>query len=615
MAAASCAIIAEILTSLFAKSSPCVVSQIADLVHTELTKLNIDKLERKLTGLNERISSLLESLNSENLVLRYVDDSCRRLLDDYEQFIGELRAVWNKPLDENSETVDIEQFIFSIVTYCNAEVCFISLTRSFIAHTFPKSLSDKEAVQFGELVRYLQTRLEIRLERAKQNLEYLSDTKYFHGVFDVPDVKDKCTKIYQLRIHTEQYHKVENFRESLELPAMPAHDEVRNLYDRAKWHSLKHLDGACSVPSSLEDGPHYFQAINNKTTFALKFISGIAGFFSTAEMKFTKDVKPDSELLMKAHGPCPFFATAGVLHVYLDGEKRADRKPHSDKSKRFAFALSNPFFVRKKIHIATAGTGADEEEAKAAYDQMKDDKEKAVYFEHESKHDAVVAKIIRPQFGSHSTYRFIVQEFKPYEDFVLGRYDLAYLNAVECQLVNETAFFLTLVVGDDPIQIDPYDHNKKAATKLVKVLSASPLPHPQRDKTKGFICVYKDEERLQPLCKFAFASSTWFATFCTFFKTFREKLSLGLVEDEDDKLEMAKVLKEMKQGPNIIVKEFKDLNELDEKRSERLQWTNPKDQAPYEVVGFFPSLGSGPRLVFQPKSVPSDTGEDVQMLD
>ena len=176
----------------------------ADVVRAEFIKFSDEQQKRTLRGLNERIETLRNTLNTRNIESKCVDDTFVSLFSDYEDFIGSVLYVFEKGFTKDSGEAEFKQYLTAAVTYCNAETCFQALLVACIAKcTCVRSRYEPDSSKFKEIT------------------SDIVDRRYVGASFLEPHTGSKMVKIYQLRSHGDEYKCVEAFRESIGLDKMP----------------------------------------------------------------------------------------------------------------------------------------------------------------------------------------------------------------------------------------------------------------------------------------------------------------------------------------------------------------------------------------------------------
>ena len=315
------------------------------------------------------------TLNMSNMESKFVDALYVALINDYGAFIGEILDRFRKPLhvgalgDENPDKHDKDTFLFSAVTYCNAEACMQSLLAAILAKCVQVrgryNKSDRDHLEISRDIAFIESSLQASRDRAHRELAFLSDEALLGASVNEPSTRDKVLKIYTLRMNIDAYNKVEAFRQAHGLPRMPDYDQVHASLEVSKSKRV-----VCVHEHYPLDRSTLMQVVNH-TQYPMTVCSGLTD--GPNSLKFTRDVPPYSEFSLKEspyYGLWP-YSVSGCIYLYMDGVRKAHNNPHSDNARKFGFAfaesapLNRPSACTHNLIDATNLGGATESAQKA----------------------------------------------------------------------------------------------------------------------------------------------------------------------------------------------------------------------------------------------------------
>ena len=422
--------ICSILTSIFSVNSPKepdLVTEFTDIVHAELLKFNGELKRQTFEGLKSRVKNmnacLKELLGPSNLT-ELPDKALYET--DFPQFIGEVAYNFLKGRDMDSKEEEVNNYLTSMVIYCNAQTALFLLLTNILA-TFQST---------GRLTNMIKRLMDTQVQDAQEKLGFLSEEKYLRksALFAIGAhtgksiTEDDLRKVVNIRHfgkcrHLPGYDIIEGFREGLGMPKIP--ETLVELFQGGSVRGPKGIIHRYPQPQTKGDH-HYFQLINHSHV-PVRVECGMAGN-DVNRLRFCQNVPPYSSYERVAtESMWWIFSTGGVFTMYLSGEITSSE---TRNLKVFEFALSNPVVglcesaILEKDPQLSVHTGED------CWKQMGCNPSPPIYFEHCDKyyvvHGGHTWSFLRggvldfPGKNGCRTWRFVIQEYDPLEDLEAG---------------------------------------------------------------------------------------------------------------------------------------------------------------------------------------------------
>ena len=417
----------SILTSIISASSPNepdLVTAFIDIVRAELQKFNGELKQQTFEGLKSRVKNmnaclkeLLEPSNDTELPDKVLYET------DFPQFIGEVAYNFLKDCDMDSKEEEINNYLTSMVIYCNAQTALFLLLTNILA-TFQST---------GRETNMIKRLMDTQVQDAREKLGFLSEDKYLRksALFAIGDYRTKCKSItgaitgddlrkvvnichFAKCRHLPAYDIIEGFRENLGMPKIPETlvELFRGGPKRRPINIIKRY------PQPQESGDHHYFQLINHSHVPVHVECGMAGNYVN-QLRFSRIVEPYSSYEHVATESWWTFSTGGVFTMYLSGNLKV-----------FEFALSNPFIglcgsaILEKDPQLSVHTGKD------CWKQMGCDPSPPIYFEQSDKYYVVRGghtwNLRRggvddfPGKNACRTWRFVIQEYDPLQDLEIG---------------------------------------------------------------------------------------------------------------------------------------------------------------------------------------------------
>ncbi len=267
LAGAVCGMLSSVLSA-SSPSQPDLGTQLSIIVRDELRKFNQEERAHRFVGLQTRVTKM-------NIALKNIKENTKRqtlwwlavasvnpskkieipdkdLLDsDLPQFIGEENSKLNDQLTLESSETDVNNYIASLVSYCNAQALYMILLTNVLT-TFEMTGHDtKNIIEILELLK----------NECHEKLEMVVDG-------NIPCQRARMAMFYYVRNNTIAYDVVDGFRDGLGLSQIPDVEKARKQAEVAA--SAMPADVSIDYPKPEEKGDiHYFQLINH-TNYPIK---------------------------------------------------------------------------------------------------------------------------------------------------------------------------------------------------------------------------------------------------------------------------------------------------------------------------------------------------------
>ncbi len=267
LAGAVCGMLSSVFTE-GSSSQPDLVTQLSEAVREELIKLDQETRAKRFHGLKDRAKKI-------NIVLKNIKEKaksqpwwwmsegsknpCKKLeitdkdlLDsDLPQFIGEENGNLNDRLTLESSQAEVNTYIASLVSYCNAQALYMILLANVLTTFEMTGHNTKNIIEI----------LESQKNEARTKLEMTVDG-------GIPCQRGRMAMFYYVRNNAIAYNVVKRLRESLGLSSIPVLKEVKQQAEAAA--SAMPMDISIGYPQPETKGDsHYFQLINH-TNYPIK---------------------------------------------------------------------------------------------------------------------------------------------------------------------------------------------------------------------------------------------------------------------------------------------------------------------------------------------------------
>ena len=422
--------ICRILTSIFFANSPKepdLVTVFTNKVHAELLKFNGELKRQTFEGLKSRVKIMNACLKELLGPSNHTELPDKVLYEtDFPQFIGEVAYNFLKGCDVDSKEEEANNYLTSMVIYCNAQTALFLLLTNILA-TFQST---------GRETNMIKSLMDIQVQDAHEKLGFLSEEKYLRksALFAMGKhpgksiTEDDLRKVVHIRHfskcrHLPAYNIIEGFREGLGMPKLP--ETLVELFQGGSVRGPKGIIQRYPQPQTKGDH-HYFQFINHSHV-PVRVECGMAGS-DVNRLRFRQNVPPYSSYEHVAtKSMWSTFSTGGVFTVYLSGEITSSE---TQNLKVFEFALYNPVVglcgsaILEKDPQLSVHTGED------CWKQMGCNPSPPIYFEHCDKyyvvHGGHTWSFLRggvldfPGKNGCRTWRFVIQEYDPLEDLEAG---------------------------------------------------------------------------------------------------------------------------------------------------------------------------------------------------
>ena len=420
-AVSSCSILASIISA-SSPIEPDLVTAFTDIVRAELQKFNGELKQQTFEGLKSRVKNmnaclkeLLEPSNDTELPDKVLYET------DFPQFIGEVAYNFLKDRDMDSKKEEINNYLTSMVIYCNAQTAlFLLLTN--IRATFQST---------GRKTNMIKRLMDTQVQDAHEKLGFLSEEKYLRksALFAIGAhtgksiTEDDLRKVVNIRHfgkcrHLPAYDIIEGFREGLGMPKLP--ETLVELFRGGSERKPKNIIHHYLRPQ-LKGDNHYFQLINHSHV-PVRVECGMAGNYVNGLM-FCQDVAPYSSYEHVATKSWWTFSAGGVFTMYLSGKITSSE---TWNLKVFEFALSNPWIDLRSSAILEKDSQLSVHTGEDCLKQLSYDPIPPIYFEHGNEyyvvrdgHTWLPSKKHVEDFPSKSgchTWRFVIQEYDPLKD-------------------------------------------------------------------------------------------------------------------------------------------------------------------------------------------------------
>ena len=423
-AVAICSILASIISA-SSPNEPDLVTAFTDIIRAELQKFNGELKQQTFEGLKSRVKNMNACLKE----LLSIPSNDTELPDkvlyetDFPQFIGEAAYNFLKDRDMDSKEEEINNYLTSMVIYCNAQTALFLLLTNILA-TFRST---------GRETNMINRLMNTQVEDAHKKLGFLSEEKYLRksallaiGEYTGKSIaEDDLRKVVNIRHfgkcrHLPAYDIIEGFREGLGMPKLP--ETLVELFGGGSERKPKNIIHHYLRPQ-LKGDNHYFQLINHSHV-PVRVECGMAGNYVNGLM-FCQDVAPYSSYEHVATKSWWTFSAGGVFTMYLSGKITS---AETWNLKVFEFALSNPWIDLRSSAILEKDSQLSVHTGEDCLKQLSYDPIPPIYFEHGNKyyvvregHTWLPSRKHVEDFPSKSgchTWRFVIQEYDPLEDLV-----------------------------------------------------------------------------------------------------------------------------------------------------------------------------------------------------
>ena len=276
LAGAVCGMLSSVLSA-SSPSQPDLVTQLSEAVREELIKLDQEMRAKRFHGLKDRAKKI-------NIVLKNIKEKaksqpwwwmsegsknpCKKLeiadkdlLDsDLPQFIGEENGNLNDRLTLESSQAEVNAYIASLVSYCNAQALYMILLANVLT-TF--EMTGHNTTNIIEI-------LESQKNEARTKLEMT-----VHG--GIPCLRGRMAMFYYVRNNAIAYNVVKRLRESLGLSSIPVPNEVKQQAEAAASAMPMDISIGYPIPERKGDS-HYFQLINH-TNYPIKVCIYVCAYY------------------------------------------------------------------------------------------------------------------------------------------------------------------------------------------------------------------------------------------------------------------------------------------------------------------------------------------------
>ncbi len=275
LAEAVCGMLSSVLSA-SSPSQPDLGTQLSTIVRDELRKFDqkerahqFDGLQQRVTHMNISLKNIKEKAKSRTwwrMVFKFLRPSKKLEIPDknlfdsaFPQFIGEGKSKLDEHLTLESSQADVNDYIASLVSYCNAQALYMVLLTNVLT-TFEVT---------GQDTKNMLERLELHKNDSRTKLEISVDAC-------IPSQRARMAMFYHLRNNMIAYDIVDGFRDGLGLSPIPDLEEVRKQAEVAA--NAMPADVSIDYPKPEEKGDsHYFQLINH-TIYPVKVCTCVCAY-------------------------------------------------------------------------------------------------------------------------------------------------------------------------------------------------------------------------------------------------------------------------------------------------------------------------------------------------